>query len=950
MVAERGSVSQTTPAPAGNLRPSNPASTLASRAMKRPVSSAPRGRSVPPLMLGPTPIALTPNPGNTLEEVPSPWMSSSFERAPEFGTESEAMPRWQRRGEGLWKQRIVERRPQSPKGIQRHKIDVGPDAQAESRSAVGPPRARVRASPGPPGDRACHRAGGRRPGHAEDLGDGDRKAEEMMHLVDEMRQKLEEVEEALARTRSELEAARSSSEDFKDFKSKKNRRTVYDEEDPPEEIHSKDVEKPPKYDLRPEKWYTWHSKFKAFLVRRDSRWRSILKMTQAEGYKVINKDKEIEIFRESKALTFKDLFKEQLFEYLESCTTGMAYSMVLAGKENGVLETWRQFCENGKSSRERNVRMDKRRVYHPKQVSLDGVRKAILEWETDLAQYESATHDFMPEDNKLMCLEDICPDELQKHLSAQEHRLKHNYIEYKQEIEDYLDGLARWKKGGLRALQPAEHKGHEHGTEPCEQQCSDDADVRIEELMGQLNALVKGKFQKKGDGKGKGEKRRCHECYSEEHLARDCPVRQARVAAGGPVRMDVDSPPPKGGKTGKGGGKYGKGGGKGGKDGGKNGWWPTRTAWSGYYPGPSPATWNSWWPGKGPSTGKGGTANLFEAPQQLSAFTQPPEGDFIESLMANGLGFTAKVFNTKKSNSWDSATKNFEKIQGKGETFAHETAFSKLQSEEVEHLPDRDVKFNIMDFQVPDKGQQRRRKRAHKESDGGGHKMVPKSRFSDDEGVESILNFVNGDFKDKGHLKIPGTDINVEDMANAKAGLKVFKERPKLEGGNLMKTTRRQNPTAANGWEILSSVVDSGATVPVLGPKDGAAYPVVEGEAARRGVEYAMANDDTLPNLGEKKMAVLTPEGTVRGYSTQVADVAGSLQSVRALKNTGHAVCFGLGPDGNDNLIINRHSGEINRMRDDGINFLQDMLVIPPDRIQEVIEAQNRCHFGRQGQ
>ncbi len=81
-----------------------------------------------------------------------------------------------------------------------------------------------------------------------------------------------------------------------------------------------------------------------------------------------------------------------------------------------------------------------------------------------------------------------------------------------------------------------------------------------------------------------------------------------------------------------------------------------------------------------------------------------------------------------------------------------------------------------------------------------------------------------------------------------------------------------------------------------------------------------------------------------------MADVAGSLQSVRALKNTGHAVCFGLGPDGNDNLIINRHSGEINRMRDDGINFLQDMLVIPPDRIQEVIEAQNRCHFGRQGQ
>ncbi len=760
------------------------------------------------------------------------------------------------------------------------------------------------------------------------------KAVDMQNIVEALQKKLEDLEDELAVARQELKDqkeapgsvyAKGGGHSASPFKGSL-------EEKPPDSIDKKDIEKPSKYDLKPEKWNVWLIKFKSFLARRDPRWKDILELVQKEGSNIVNKDKEQEIFEKSKAGNYVEEFKNQLYEYLDSYTTGLANSLILAGKQDGILEAWRQLCENGRSTRRRNLRIEKRKVFHPKQATMDTLRKSILEWEVELAAYETAAEETMSPENRLMCLEDLCPDELQKHLANNEHRLD-TYFSYKQEIEDYIEGLARWKKGGLRALQPAE---------PCEQHCCDDANVKIEELLDQLNALVKGKFQKKGDGKGKGEKRRCHECNSEEHLARDCPVRQARVAAGGPVRMDVDSPPPKGGKMGKGDGKYGKGGRKGGKDGGKSGWWPTRTAWSGYYPGPSPATWNSWWPGKGPPAGKGGTANLFEAPQQLSAFTQPPESDFIESLMANGLGFTAKVFNTKKSNSWESATKNFEKIQGKGETFAHETAFSKLQSEEVEHLPDRDVKFNIMDFQAPDKGQQRRRKRAHK--------MIPKSRCSDDEEVESILNFVNGDFKDKGHLKIPGTDINVEDMANAKAGLKVFKERPKLEGGNLMKTTRRQNPTAANGWEILSSVVDSGATVPVLGPKDGAAYPVVEGEAARRGVEYAMANDDTLPNLGEKKMAVLTPEGTVRGYSTQVADVAGSLQSVRALKNTGHAVCFGLGPDGNDNLIINRHSGEINRMRDDGINFLQDMLVIPPDRIQEVIEAQNRCHFGRQGQ
>ena len=45
-----------------------------------------------------------------------------------------------------------------------------------------------------------------------------------------------------------------------------------------------------------------------------------------------------------------------------------------------------------------------------------------------------------------------------------------------------------------------------------------------------------------------------------------------------------------------------------------------------------------------------------------------------------------------------------------------------------------------------------------------------------------------------------------------------------------------------------------------------------------------------------------------------------------------HAVCFGLG-DGTDHLIINKDSGEVNRMRDDGINYYQDLLVIPPDKV-----------------
>ena len=97
-------------------------------------------------------------------------------------------------------------------------------------------------------------------------------------------------------------------------------------------------------------------------------------------------------------------------------------------------------------------------------------------------------------------------------------------------------------------------------------------------------------------------------------------------------------------------------------------------------------------------------------------------------------------------------------------------------------------------------------------------------------------------------------------------------------------------------------------------------------------------------------MAVLTPEGTLRGYESQVADVSSPLSSVRTLLHSKHCVLFGLGPNEDEHLIINKLTGEINRMRDDGTNYLQDLLVVPPDRVAEVQQAiaQGASPFCRQ--
>ena len=99
-----------------------------------------------------------------------------------------------------------------------------------------------------------------------------------------------------------------------------------------------------------------------------------------------------------------------------------------------------------------------------------------------------------------------------------------------------------------------------------------------------------------------------------------------------------------------------------------------------------------------------------------------------------------------------------------------------------------------------------------------------------------------------------------------------------------------------------------------MNPATGASYKIVESSA--NGTENEIASGDTLEDLGEKRMSVLAAESTLRGYTTRCADMTESLQAVRTLVDAQHPVCFGLG-DGNDHPIINKLTGEVNRMRDD---------------------------------
>jgi hypothetical protein len=149
------------------------------------------------------------------------------------------------------------------------------------------------------------------------------------------------------------------------------------------------------------------------------------------------------------------------------------------------------------------------------------------------------------------------------------------------------------------------------------------------------------------------------------------------------------------------------------------------------------------------------------------------------------------------------------------------------------------------------------------------------------------------------------------------------------ERGKLMSTT------PGNEWELVSSIVVSGATVPVPPPNigDAAGYELEESPGSRAGITYEVANGNEIPNLGQKFLAVVIAEGTVRGYSTQCADVTKPLQAVRALMANQHAVVF----DSEGCFVFSKVSGELNLMRDDGVNFYLDQWV-PKDKLQTVME------------
>ncbi len=853
-------------------------------------------------------------------------------------------------------------------------------------------------------------------------------------------------------------------------------------------MHNKDVDKPHKYNG--DKWNAWEQDFTAFLTRRDKRWKTLLNAIKDKSDKPLTEATKAKIRTE--ANLHKDevyeAFQQQLYEYLKSYTTGESHATVTANGPGEAFETWRRMCDHGRSRRMRPLRDERRALYHPKQATLETLSKVIADWERRLQEYTAAVpDDAMKPQDKIMCLEDMCPEPVQRYLSekAQNGQLgdtKHeaSFKQYKDAIDTYHYEEGRWTKhskpklnlvgeyqgaDATECINCATCKSRNNQTIVPDEPDETGTDDWTSALLGEINALVKGKIKGKAAGKGQAkgpsggksspmevdsngpQKRQtnrpgdknCYECGEAGHIGRECPVRQARVAAGGPPILKPED-------KGKGKGKNGQG----------KGQWPSQTQWKSMYPGPSPTQWNSWYGYKG-----SGKANLFEQPQQLAAlqmlFQQPggaysivpkakaaratttrpqfqptptkngflalsrgreddsedqdneqqrPSGkqDFPEQPNS-ATGRTAMDVNISdliKPESRNKAKKNRGsspdiKVADTGSTGTssiHKLTVKKPNDDtpELKHHTNDSIIMKKLDDDTPelkphandsttsradempqmfvehpmstmDKGEAEIWQNTYKsltetikKGVDEGLKRLTARRGAAEKG--DILDFVRHEFLSTfGDNKAMLQRANVNFLSEVKPASALCPVTGLAEPATAA-AAATPGPIDTSKWEELLAIMDSGATVPVLHPQTGKSYEVHESLASRAGVEYEIANGKTIPNLGEKKMGVLTQEGTLRGYSSQCADVSKSLQSVRAMLQSGHAVCFGLGPQGTDHLIINRTSGEINRLEDDGINYLQRLWVIPPDQLAAVQERiqQQQCPkpdpegFGRRGQ
>ena len=580
-------------------------------------------------------------------------------------------------------------------------------------------------------------------------------------------------------------------------------------------ISQKDITKPNKYSGTG--WVNWSKIFMSFLERRDKRWKVLLDEISARSAgPPLTDDAKRCIATDANIWdkgTLQNDFTEQLYDYLQEFTAGEILTTVIAGGRMGSWETWRYLSESGKSRQKTCLKEDYKRLMHPKQAELETLIKGIHAWEAEVAEHVRNGGKGIEGEERVMCLEEMCPTPLQEYLSekAEEGKIT-DYPEYKTAIASYVTRKLRSSKKSLRSVAgPRADPGEE---EPTEEPNEEELDQHWEEMerlcsvcgLGELNALVKDKFGKKGKGKGKGGNasasgptamevdhsgKDCYRCGELGHIAANCPQStQSKALApqptgpggftkGGGFGKGGKNKGSKGGKGGyKGDGKAGKGGG------GKNGpYFPTYPQWQHMYPGPSQQQWKSWWQ----QAQGNGKVNLFETPHQLSQFQhqwpadwQANQGDANGTQLKSTLSALFSAGNVFKL---------VHKEKPKETTFEHANKFAALNDDD----DDNKLQVNLMDAikpQSPNRARKDKRQQNGSSTNFSSTPITPRCTSSFSKTNSSpTTSTSSSSIRLSSRISSPSPYINMKDN-EAQANRRITSVGSWVAGGSLTRESR----------------------------------------------------------------------------------------------------------------------------------------------------------------
>ena len=682
----------------------------------------------------------------------------------------------------------------------------------------------------------------------------------------------------------------------------------------------------------------WQDELKAYLEMQDARFRLVL--DKIEEYTTpIDDQAALNLALGLGIVQHKEAIDRNLAGYLKAFTGGEALKLVAKLGKEKIYEAYRLLCEGGRSRRPEHLAAMRSKVLTPRHgVPLTGLMSAILDWEKELEYVEKVYRSMgktftMDEEDRRLHIINMAPKDFADYLLRESAR----FCTYSSVRCEIVEHIARSKRpvSGLRSLAqdllPEQYSGEAMKIDGMDELDDQEKEAILsfeefgEEHQKNILALVmnskfksrKGKGKgKKGDARkggdrdqaindkneGKGPANGCFKCGG-SHYLRDCPQASEEEKA--------------------------KGKGKGKKGLSKSPMtWPTMTQRKQSYPFPSKTHWDQWYP----HAGKGGQATR-------PAIQAMGDGSWVDALKTSG-NLIGCLRAQCKCDDHDLAAQLRDPRDILDWAFPNRLGVTgALAVPSDEPMPGETPQIDEDQYPPPAVSSTPRPLKA-------GRKMTRVKKWA------PAIAF-NEEIKTKNMFKALEVteeqnepEINEETMTNNQA--------PAMQMLRYLGEARAEAAIHAvsdetEDWEAVGVIMDSGAHVSV-GPRElgrKAGYKVQESPGSRAGICYTAANGGELPNLGQRFMAVLTEEGTLKGMEQQVADVTKPLEAVRANLKAGHAIVFdddGTG-QGTGSFIINKQTGEINAIRDDGKDYVMRRWIVPPKLVPAIMQEQG---FARQ--